>query len=67
MQPSVGAMLGVAVHFTHYEYLAKPEAETSTDAFNRISSLHPNPEKERTEARLPISGEAASLDVTDCY
>jgi hypothetical protein len=48
VQPSVGTMLGVAVHFSHYEYLSQPEA--STDAFNRISSLHPHPEKERTGA-----------------
>ena len=48
LQPSVGTMLGVAVHFSHYEYLSQPEA--STDAFNRISSLHPHPEKERTGA-----------------
>jgi len=47
VQPSVGTMLGVAVHFTHYEYLAKPEAEATSDAFNRISSLHPHPEEER--------------------
>ncbi|HZS98098.1 MAG TPA: PilZ domain-containing protein [Terriglobales bacterium] len=50
VQPSVGTMLGVAVHFSHYEYLAQPEAEASTDAFNRISSLHPHPEKERDSA-----------------
>ena len=48
VQPSLGTMLGVAVHFSHYEYLSQPEA--STDAFNRISSLHPHPEKERTGA-----------------
>jgi hypothetical protein len=48
VQPSVGTMLGVAVHFSHYEYLSQPEA--STDAFNRISSLHPHPEKQRTGA-----------------
>jgi len=46
LQPSVGTMLGVAVHFSHYEYLAQPEAEASSDAFNRISSLHPHGEDE---------------------
>jgi hypothetical protein len=48
VQPSVGTMLGVAVHFSNYEYLSQPEGEASTEAFNRISSLHPHPEKERT-------------------
>jgi hypothetical protein len=51
-------MLGVAVHFSHYEYLAQ-EAEATTDAFNRISSLHPHPEKERT-APIPESRRVAS-------
>ena len=50
VQPSVGTMLGVAVHFTHYEYLAKPESEASSDAFSRISSLHPHPEEKQTVA-----------------
>jgi hypothetical protein len=59
VQPSVGTMLGVAVHFSHYEYLAPSEAEASSDAFNRISSLHPHPEKERT-APIPESRRVAS-------
>jgi len=59
VQPSIGTMLGVAVHFTHYEYLAQPEAGASTDAFNRISSLHPHPEKERT-VTIPDARRAAS-------
>jgi len=50
VQPSVGTMLGVAVHFSHYEYLAKAEAEASSDAFNRISSLHPHGEEEPAAA-----------------
>jgi len=57
VQPSLGTMLGVAVHFSHYEYLSQPEA--STDAFNRISSLHPHPEKERTGA-VPDTRRAVS-------
>jgi len=59
VQPSVGTMLGVAVHFSHYEYLAKTEAESSTDAFDRISSLHPHGEEERSPA-APGSRRAAS-------
>ena len=59
VQPSVGTMLGVAVHFSHYEYLANTEAESSTDAFDRISSLHPHGEEERSPA-APGSRRAAS-------
>jgi PilZ domain len=46
VQPSVGTKLGVAVHFSGYEYLAKQEAQTASDSFSRISSLHPNADEE---------------------
>lgn len=59
VQPSVGTMLGVAVHFSHYEYLAQSEAEASSDAFQRISSLHPRPDEERP-ATVPDTRRAAS-------
>ena len=36
VQPAVGTRLGVAVHFTQYNYLAKPAAEGATDSFSRI-------------------------------
>lgn len=59
VQPSVGTMLGAAVHFSHYEYLAKTETDSSTNAFDRISSLHPHGEEERSPA-APGSRRAAS-------
>jgi len=46
VQPSLGTKLGVAVHFTGYEYLAKPAADDSTTSFGRISSLHGHAEEE---------------------
>jgi PilZ domain len=42
IQPSVGTKLGVAVHFTGYEYLAQPTVEDTS----RISSLHGHAEEE---------------------
>ncbi len=50
VQPSVGTQLGVAVHFTEYDYLATPEGDTTSDAFNRISSLHPHPDEQPVKA-----------------
>ena len=40
VQPSVGTRLGVAVHFTGYEYLTEPLAGEGSDAFSRILALH---------------------------
>jgi hypothetical protein len=59
VQPSVGTMLGVAVHFSHYDYLAQQEQETSSAAFHRISSLHPHAEKEHAHTP-PETRRAAS-------
>ena len=59
VQPSVGTRLGVAVHFTGYEYLTNPEAETASDSFHRISSLHPHADKESAKVS-PESRRAAS-------
>ena len=49
-QPSAGTRLGVAVHFSGYEYLAEPAAaEEVRDSFERISSLHEHAEEEEQE------------------
>lgn len=55
VQPSVGTRLGVAVHFSGYEYLTEAVDQYSSDAFSRIASLHthkdelvkPSPESRR--------------------
>jgi hypothetical protein len=59
VQPSVGTRLGVAVHFTGYEYLPKREAEAPSDSFSRISSLHPHPDEPPAKAS-PDSRRVAS-------
>jgi hypothetical protein len=59
IQPSIGTRLGVAVHFSRYEYLAKPESETESDSFSRISSLHPHPDEEPAKV-FPESRRVAS-------
>ena len=50
VQPAVGTKLGVAVHFTGYEYLTEPAREVS-DSFSRISSLHGRAEEEQVKTR----------------
>jgi hypothetical protein len=54
IQPSVGTRLGVAVHFTGYEYLTDPVAPEASDAFSRISSLHGHAEEEPAKASPEI-------------
>ena len=49
-QPAVGTKLGVAVHFTAYEYLTEAAREVS-DSFSRISSLHGRAEEEQGKVR----------------
>jgi hypothetical protein len=49
VQPSAGTRLGVAVHFSGYEYLAEPAATQVSDSFERISSLHEHAEEETQE------------------
>src|SRR6202008_2811581 len=51
VQPSVGTMLGVAVHFTGYEYLAESAPHEVSDSFSRISSLHGRAEEEQVKVR----------------
>jgi len=46
IQPSVGTMLGVAVQFTGYEYLAEAVTASEPSDFERISSLHEQAEKD---------------------
>jgi hypothetical protein len=46
VQPALGTRLGVAVHFSNYDYLGEPAIRDATDAFSRISSLHGHSEKE---------------------
>jgi PilZ domain-containing protein len=46
VQPSVGTQLGVAVHFSGYDYLSKSEGDSASDAYNRISSLHPHADEQ---------------------
>lgn len=46
VQPSVGTKLGVAVHFTGYEYLTSPRVEDASNSFGRISSLHTHQDEE---------------------
>lgn len=46
VQPASGTKLGVAVHFSSYEYLAETVADNASDAFSRISSLHVHSDKE---------------------
>jgi hypothetical protein len=58
MQPSVGTQLGVAVHFTGYDYLAKPENDSASDSFSRISSLHPHADER--PAKIPSDVRRAS-------
>jgi hypothetical protein len=48
VQPSIGTKLGIAVHFAGYEYLPAIQAESS-DAYGRISALHPR----ATDEELP--------------
>ena len=50
MQPSVGTMLGVAVQFTGYEYLAEAVTASQPSDFERISSLHEHAEKDSGRA-----------------
>ncbi len=50
VQPAVGTKLGVAVHFTGYEYLTDSAREVS-DSFSRISSLHGRAEEEQVKIR----------------
>ena len=40
VQPSLGTRMGVAVHFSSYDYLTEPAIHDASDAFSRISSLH---------------------------
>jgi PilZ domain len=49
VQPSIGTKLGVAVHFTGYEYLPADQAETP-DSFARISALHGHPADDESPA-----------------
>jgi PilZ domain len=51
MQPAVGPKLGVAVHFTGYEYLAEAARHEVSDSFTRISSLHGRAEEEQVKVR----------------
>jgi hypothetical protein len=51
IQPAIGTKLGVAVHFTGYEYLAESTPHQVWDAFSRISSLHGRAEEE--PAKIP--------------
>jgi hypothetical protein len=51
VQPAVGTKLGVAVHFTHYEYLTESTPHEVSDCFSRISSLHARPDEERAKVR----------------
>lgn len=47
VQPSEGTRLGVAVHFSGYEYLNEPVATAEiSDSFSRISSLHEHAKEE---------------------
>lgn len=59
VQPAVGTKLGVAVHFTGYEYLAESAPHEVSDSFNRISSLHGRAEEEQVKVR-PETRRAAS-------
>lgn len=49
VQPSAGTRLGVAVHFSGYEYLPEPASEQVRDSFERISSLHEHAKEETRE------------------
>jgi hypothetical protein len=49
VQPSVGTKLGVAVHFTGYEYLAATVALSDSSDFHRVASLHGKAEKEAVQ------------------
>jgi len=54
VQPSVGTKLGVAVHFTGYEYLTQPAVEDASNSFGRISSLHGHAEEESPKASREV-------------
>lgn len=54
VQPSLGTRLGVAVHFSSYEYLTERVAVESSDSFERISSLHGRPDEERAKVAPEI-------------
>ena len=53
VQPSAGTRLGVAVHFAGYEYLPDQPEDVASDAFSRISSLHPRSEEEPASVGHP--------------
>jgi hypothetical protein len=51
VQPAQGTKLGVAVHFSGYEYLPKEPSEDA-DSYGRISALHTQP----GEKNAPLMG-----------
>lgn len=51
VQPAVGTKLGVAVHFTGYDYLAESSPHEVSDSFSRISSLHGRAEEQQVKVR----------------
>jgi hypothetical protein len=51
VQPAVGTKLGVAVHFTGYDYLAESSPHEVSDSFSRISSLHGRGEEQQVKVR----------------
>ena len=54
VQPALGTKLGVAVHFSSYEYLAETVSDDTSDAFRRISSLHVHPDEKAVKVAREV-------------